>query len=390
MLEGQFLETPIWGLPIVIYPFLSGLMAGAFVIDSLSHLFGFKKFDPVAKLAATVSFAMVLLAAFAPLVDALQPSRAVWELYVRDHFPYSPLGVFIVIWTLYVILMLFEMYFDYRVDNVERSKQSGLRGAISKFLTFGRPEVSQESIEKDKKALFIISAIGVPLAFAFHGYIGFVFGAIKARALWTSSVMMLMFITSAIVSGAATVIFFYIIGYSFYSKKNKVNLETLNALGIFTIFAILLDLFLDVVEKLYSVRAYTGAEEFHGWELVYNWGGALSVNYHIYQILIGLIVPLALLLFKKVRQSKFLMLIIAILINFGVWEMRYDTVIGGQLLPKISQGTVIFHAPWLGFDGILSGIGLFCLGLVLFFVLSWLFGWEDNPKSQSLDSNENK
>ncbi len=389
MLEGQFLETPIWGLPIVIYPFLSGLMAGAFVIDSLSHLFGFKKFDPVAKLAATVSFAMVLLAAFAPLVDALQPSRAMWELYVRDHFPYSPLGVFIVIWTLYVILMLFEMYFDYRVDNVERSKKSGLRGSISKFLTFGRLTTSEESIKKDKKALFIISAIGVPLAFAFHGYIGFVFGAIKARALWESSVMMLMFITSAIVSGAATIIIFYVIGYTFYSKKNKVNAEALNALGIFTIFAILSDLFLDLVDKLYSVRAYTAGEVFHGWKLVYNWGGVLSINYHIYQILIGLVVPLILLLFKKVRQSNFLMVILAILINFGVWEMRYDTVIGGQLLPKISQGTIIFKAPWLGFDGILSGIGLLCLGLVFFFILAWLFGWEDNTQSQPLD-NENK
>lgn len=390
MLEGQFLETPIWGLPIVIYPFLSGLMAGAFVIDSLSHLFGFKQFDPVAKLAATVSFAMVLLAAAAPLVDTLQPSRAVWELYVRDHFPYSPLGVFIVIWTLYVILMLFEMYYDYRLDNIERSKKGGLRGAIPKFLTFGRTSVSQESLKKDKKALFLISAIGVPLAFAFHGYIGFVFGAIKAHALWESSVMMLMFITSAIVSGAATVIFFYVIGYSFYSKKNKVNLETLNALGIFTIFAILLDLFLDLVDKLYSVRAYTSGEVFHGWQLVYNWGGVLSINYHIYQILIGLFVPLILLLFKQVRQSKFLMIIVALLINFGVWEMRYNTVIGGQLLPKISQGTIIFKAPWLGFDGILSGIGLLCLGLVFFFVLAWLFGWEENTPSQSLNNEENK
>ncbi len=382
MLSGQYLETPIWGLPIVIYPFLSGLMAGAFVIDSLSHLFGFKKFDPIAKLAATSSFAMVLLAAFAPLVDALQPSRAVWELYARDHFPYSPLGVFIIIWTLYVILMLFEMYFDFRIDNIERSKKGGFRGAIAKFLTFGSFDTSESSIKRDKKALFIISAIGVPLAFAFHGYIGFVFGAIKARALWTSSVMVLMFITSAIVSGAALVIIFYIIGFTFYSKRNKVNLDTLNSLGIFTIYAILFDLLMDIIDRLYAVRAYTSADVYHGWKLVYHWGGTLAINYHIYQILLGLIVPLILLLFKKVRQSKLMMLIIALLIEFGVYEMRYNTVIGGQLLPKITQNTIIFHAPWLGFDGILTGIGLLSFGMVIFFVLAWLFGWEDNPEAE--------
>ena len=381
MLSGQYLETPIWGLPIVIYPFLSGLMAGAFVIDSLSHLFGLKKFDPIAKLAATSSFAMVLLAAFAPLIDALQPSRAVWELYARDHFPYSPLGVFIIIWTLYVILMLFEMYFDFRIDNIERAKKGGFRGAIAKFLTFGSFDTSEESRKRDKKALFIISAIGVPLAFAFHGYIGFVFGAIKARALWTSSVMVLMFITSAIVSGAALVIIFYVIGFTFYSKKNKVDPDTLNSLGIFTIYAILFDLLMDIIDRLYAVRAYTNGDVYHGWKLVYHWGGALAVNYHIYQILLGLIVPLVLLLFKKVRQSKFMMLIIALLIEFGVYEMRYDTVIGGQLPPKITQNTIIFHAPWLGFDGILTAIGLLSFGMVIFFVLAWLFGWEDNPEN---------
>ncbi|AWB09744.1 Ni/Fe-hydrogenase 2 integral membrane subunit HybB [Thermodesulfobium acidiphilum] len=381
MLGGQFLETAVWGLPIVIYPFLSGLMAGAFVIDSLAHLFGFKQFEPVAKLAATSSFAMVLIAALAPLVDSLQPAKAPLELYFRDHFPYSPLSVFIIIWTLYVILMFFEMYFDYRVENIEKSKLSGIRGSIARFLTFGNNNISKESLLKDRKALFIISVIGVPLAFAFHGYIGFVFGAIKARALWTSSVMMLMFITSAIVSGAALVTLLYVIGYSYYSKKNVVNIETLNALGIFMIFAIAFDLFLDFIDKLYSFRAYTEADVFHGWTLVYNAGGVLFFNYFVVQILLGLIIPLILLIFKPVRTSKLMMVIISIFVQVGVFAMRFNTVIGGQLLPKISQGTIIPEFPWLGFDGILSSIGLICLSIVIFFILGWLFGWEDSNKN---------
>jgi Ni/Fe-hydrogenase subunit HybB-like protein len=389
MLGGQFLETAIWGLPIVIYPFLSGLMAGAFVIDSLAHLFGFKQFEPVAKLAATSSFAMVLIAALAPLVDSIQPAKAPLELYFRDHFPYSPLSVFIIIWTLYIILMFFEMYFDYRVENIEKSKLGGIRGSIARFLTFGNNSISKDSLLKDKKALFIISAIGVPLAFAFHGYIGFVFGAIKARALWTSSVMMLMFITSAIVSGAALVTLLYIIGYSYYSKKNVVNIETLNALGIFMIIAISFDLFLDFIDKLYSFRAYTEADVFHGWTLVYNPGGVLFFSYFVVQILLGLIIPLILLLFRPIRTSKPMMILISILIQIGIFAMRFNTIIGGQLLPKISQGTIIPEFPWLGFDGILSSIGLICLSIVIFFILGWLFGWEDSNKS-SLENQTNQ
>ncbi len=388
LLPDQFLETPVWGLPIVVYPFLSGLMAGAFVIASLSHLFGLKQFNPIAKLAAVSSFGFVLLAAVAPLVDTLQPSRAWWELYARDHFPYSPLGVFIIIWTLYVILMLFEMYFDFRIDNIEKSKKGGIRGAISKFLSLGSKDISEKSKNKDKKALFYIAAIGVPLAFAFHGYIGFVFGAIKARALWTSSVMMVMFITSAIVSGTATIMLFYIIGFSFLSKRNKVIIETLDKLGLFLMYMIFIDLFVDLVDWLYHFRAYASADVYKGWVGVYDWGGQLAANYHIWQILLGLIIPAFFLAFKPIRRSKFMAIVLALLVNVGVWEMRYNTVIGGQLLPKIGQGFTLFHSPWTGFDGILSAIGIFSLGLVIIFVLGWLFGWEDRHGETSLESDK--
>ncbi len=384
MMTPQFLENPVWGLPIVIYPFFSGLVAGSFVVASLSQLFGLKKFEPVVKLAAILSFSMLLVAALAPLVDSLQPSRAIIELYLRDHFPYSALGVFIIVWTLYVILMVFEIYYVFRPTNVQRAGLPGLRGSIAGFLTFGNADLSGDSRKRDKKALAIIAAIGVVLAFIFHGYVGFIFGAIKARALWSDPLMPILFITSALVSGMAFVILAYVIGFSFYSDKGKVDTEVLDGLGKYLLYAIFFDLFLDLIECLFRVRAYSSLDVHSGFARIFGLGGPLAFNYLLLQLMLGLIVPAVLLTRPAVRRSKVLVSIVSALVLIGVYEMRYDTVIGGQLLPKIGQqGLVVFDAPWIGPEGILSAIGLFGAALVALFSLGWLLGWENEPDSGS-------
>lgn len=384
MLTGQFLEAPVWGLPIVIYPFISGLVAGSFVIASLSYTFHLKKFEPLAKLAAIVSFAMLLTAALAPLVDALQPSRAIWELYARDHFPYSPLGVFVIVWSVYVALMLVELFYVFRTSNVERSLQNDFKGHVAKFFTFGKTDVSQEAISKDKKALTVISAAGILLAFIFHGYVGFLFGAIKARPFWSNPLIPPIFIVSAIVSGIALVMLLYILGFTFYSTKNTVNIDTLSELSKYLLIAIGVDLFLSLIEWLYTVRAYAPRDVYQGWKMVVGYGGPLHASYYICQILLGLILPAVLLCSGRIRQSKGWGVLISILVLFGVYEMRFDTVIGAQLQPKIVQGTLIFHPSWTGYEGILTGAGLLGIAVVLIFALGYLFGWEDEQAKPSL------
>ncbi len=394
LLNG-FLENPVWGLPIVIYPFLSGLVAGSFVVASLSHLFGMEKFKPLAKLAAIVSFAMLILAAQAPLADALQPSRAIWELYFRDHFPYSPLGMFIIIWSLYIILMLFEMYYLFRISNIKRAKgDSGLRGKLAGIFTLGNKDLSEKAEKRDNKALKIIAGSGIALAFLFHGYVGFLFGAIKARPLWSNPLIPVLFITSAIVSGIALMGLLYVIAFSYFSDKNKVNLDTLSELNKFLLLMIGFDIFFDLIEWLYSVRSYAPRDIYEGWHSVFSagGGGVLSFNYHFMQMTLGLIVPGILLLSKKVRNSKAWTVIISAMVLIGVWAMRFNTVIGAQLQTKIGQGTVLFNIPVLGYDGYITGIGLFALGIFLMFVFGYFLGWEDRPEltPELAKGNKNK
>uniref|UniRef100_E6QQ86 Polysulfide reductase NrfD n=1 Tax=mine drainage metagenome TaxID=410659 RepID=E6QQ86_9ZZZZ len=171
------LEHVYWQLPLVVYPYLSGLVAGSFIVGSLSKVFGLKKFEPLAKLSVIVTFAFLIGAALAPLAEAWQRERF-WELIVRDHFPYSPLAMFIIIWSAYLILVLAEMYYIFRPDNIHLAQHAqGWRKSWHGWLTFGSRDLSEQALKKDHTILTILSGTGIGLAFAFHGYVGFLRGA---------------------------------------------------------------------------------------------------------------------------------------------------------------------------------------------------------------------
>jgi hypothetical protein len=91
---------------------------------------------------------------------------------------------------------------------------------------------------------------------------------------------------------------------------------------------------------------------------------------------------------KKIRRSLVWTLILDFIVTAGVFEMRFDTVIGAQLPVKIGQGLVNLHIPFLGYDGYLTGIGLFGMGILLIFVFGYFLGWEHEP--ELTDVNKNK
>ena len=79
------------------------------------------------------------------------------------------------------------------------------------ILTLGTRDVSEEALATDKKAVKILAAIGIPVACFLHGYAGFIFGSVKANALWMSPLMPVIFIMSAVVSGIALCMLTYLI-----------------------------------------------------------------------------------------------------------------------------------------------------------------------------------
>jgi len=369
------LEHVYWGILIVIYPYLSGLVAGSFIVGSLAKVFGAKKFEPLAKISVMVTLAFLLVAAMAPLADARQPSRFL-ELYSRPHVPYAPMGLFTMIWTTYVLLVLVETYFIFRVDNIYLATHAaGWRRTWHRWLTLGSRDTSDAKQKRDHTVLVVLAAMGILLAFAFHGYIGFIFGALKARFLWSNPLMMPLFIVSAIVSGIALMILAYVGIQGGLVGRKTLNTDILDGLAKLLMWVIFVDLFLDIVDLMNSgVSAYTSESVFEGFHTIFM-GGPLTFMYWGLQL--GcLAFGMILTFFRRLRRSPLWASFTAFIVLISVFAMRYDTVIGGQLQPKVSQGLVAYALPWLGRDSVQTAVGIFGVVFVLLSLQLLLLPWE--------------
>src|SRR5574339_392760 len=200
---------PLWGFLIVLYPYITGLVAGAFIMASLVRVFRVKPLEPVYRLSLLTALAFLLCATLPLLFHLGHPERS-FQIMITPHLT-SPMAIFgfVYAWYLMAVLLL-ELWFDYREDFVAWSKTTpGFRGLIYRAFTLGVTDTSPKAVALDSKMSWIISIAGIPSAFLLHGYVGFIFGSIKANPWWGNVLMPIIFILSAIVSGMALCVFIY-------------------------------------------------------------------------------------------------------------------------------------------------------------------------------------
>src|SRR5512137_2927604 len=74
-----------WTVMIVLYPYITGMVAGAFIVSSFYHVFGMEKLKPIAKYALVSSFAFLCFATV-PLLNHLgRPDRA-FNILITPNF----------------------------------------------------------------------------------------------------------------------------------------------------------------------------------------------------------------------------------------------------------------------------------------------------------------
>ncbi len=193
-------EYIYWSIQIVMYPYMTGLVAGAFVLSSLYHVFGQKDLKELAQFSLVFSFALLPVAGLPLLLHLQHPERA-FEPLMTPHFT-SAIAAFGIVFTTYGLIVFSEIWFVYRKYFVEQlgalAGQPGLwnllRRIVYGVLTFGARDISEEAIRVDHKAAKILAGIGIPVACFLHGYAGFIFGSVKANALWMSPLMPVIFI----------------------------------------------------------------------------------------------------------------------------------------------------------------------------------------------------
>ena len=359
-----------WSMMIVMYPYITGLVAGAFLVSSLYHVFGREEFRPLGRFALATALCFLAVAGL-PLLNHLgHPERAI-NIVVTPNFT-SAMAGFGILFASYFIILLFEVWFVFRVDIIETAARSrGLKRWIFSILALGVYDVSPESQAIDKRITTILAALGIPMACLLHGYVGFLFGALKANPWWSTPLMPVIFLFSAMVSGIALLIVLYQIAMKL--KGIAIDREAIAAMSRWLWLFLIMSLTMELLEIM--MLAYESAEE---WEVIgHLLTHQLSFSFISLQMIGGGLIPLILLgivvlmgRYMDDRIRNTLSMVSSLLLLLQVLSMRWNVVIGGQMFSKSMRGFRETYIP-----GMFEKEGILAAALILFipFVLLVVF-----------------
>jgi Ni/Fe-hydrogenase subunit HybB-like protein len=357
-----------WSILVVVYPYVTGIVAGAFILASLVKVFNVKEVQPTYRLALLTALAFLLVAPLPLQLHLGHPARA-FEIFLTPNFS-SAMAMFgfVYAWYLMAVLLL-EIWFEYRRDLVVWASQEKFPMKwIHRILSFFSADISQRAVDFDMKAVKAITIIGIPSAFLLHGYVGFIFGSVKANPWWSSVLMPIVFLMSAIVSGIALVIFLYMILIPL--RGETINMKCLDTLTSYLFYAVIVDFSLEALDFIH--RLYESEESIKILATLVT--DKLLISLGVIQILLGMLVPLAILVaVKSLRFNdelrRLLYFVSIILIQIGIFSTRWNIVIGGQLFSKSFRGLTTYKMEIIGIEGLLSAIGFLILPFIILAVL---------------------
>ncbi len=369
-----------WSMMIVLYPYLSGLVDGAFIVAALYYVFGIESLKPIARFSLVFALAILLCAMIPLLLHLGRPERNLNMMITPS--PSSAMAGAGYIYSVVMVVLGLIVLFLYRPVLVERRlNTSGPLQLFYRAVTLDSTNLSPEALALDAKLVKWLAAIGIPVATVFHGYVGFLFGGVKANPSWSTPLMPVIFLFSACVSGISAIVLAYVIIKAV--TKQPVNVRCLrtliNTLSGFFVLAFSFEM-LEVFSHAYLKSGYH-----HMVEGLLN--GPLYNSFWEWQVGFCSVLPLFLLgwlvLFKVKNQIyPLLAAVVSFILLLQVLFMRWNVVIGGQLMSKSARGYTEFHPEWFDKEGILAVIVVMAIPFFLLYILSKIFPlWLDEEKT---------
>src|ERR1035441_6768160 len=358
----------IWSVLIVLYPYITGLVAGAFILASLERIFNVEAVKPTYRLALLTALSFLIVAPLPLQLHLGHPERSP-EMYFPPHAT-SAMAMFgfVYLWYLMAVLV-FEIWLDYRRDIVLLSQSSkGLLRLAYKVMTLGSSNISPRSLAIDERVGYIVTLIGIPSAFLLHGYVVFIFGSIKANPWWSSPLMPVVFLYLAMVSGIATVMLLYML--MCLVRREPIDMDCAAPVAKYLFYTCITDFSLEMLDLIH--RIYEADESFRSLDFMVH--TRLFLSQVVIQILLGTVLPILLIGLTQVvkladKLRKRIYVTAGCLTMIGIFAMRWNVVIGGQLFSKSFLGYTTYKMGIVAREGLLTAIVLTVLPLVILGVL---------------------
>jgi len=369
-----------WSILIVLYPYITGLVAGAFILASLERVFNIEAVRPTYRLALLTALAFLLVAPLPLQLHLGHPERS-FEMYLTPHGS-SAMAMFgfVYIWYLMAVLVI-EIWLDYRREIVLRARSTpGLAGRLYRLLSLGVDNLSPRSLEIDDRVGRLVTIVGIPSAFLLHGYVGFIFGSVKANPWWSTPLMPVVFLFSAVVSGIALVMLVYMA--TSWLRGVAADMRCLDTVARYLFYAFIIDFSLEMLDLVH--RIYEADESFKSLDFMVR--TRLFSSQIVIQIVLGTLLPLGLLALPQLlrlteRARRSIYAVAGVLTLVGIFAMRWNVVIGGQLFSKSFLGYTVYKMGFATREGLLPAILLMLLPfLVLWGLVRLLPPWPERAE----------
>ncbi|MFN7965747.1 MAG: NrfD/PsrC family molybdoenzyme membrane anchor subunit [Acidobacteriota bacterium] len=375
-----------WSILIVLYPFITGLVAGAFILASLERVFEVEAVKPTYRLALLTALAFLIVAPLPLQLHLGHPERSI-EMFLTPHTT-SAMAMFgfVYLWYLLAVLVI-EIWLEFRPFIVQMAQtQRGWVGWLYRAMALFSYNVSPEALRVDDRVGRFITIVGIPSAFLLHGYVGFIFGSIKANPWWSTPLMPIVFLFSAIVSGIAAVLALYMAYCTI--KRIKIDMRCVDTIGRYLFYAFVIDFSLEMLDLIH--RIYEADESFKTLDFMVH--TRLYGSQVIGQIIVGTLLPLGFLAMTQVIRlseaaRRGVYLTSAMLSLLGIFSMRWNVVIGGQLFSKSFLGYTSYKMAFATREGLLAAILLMILPLVILWALVKLLPPIQPQESETSSAN---
>ena len=352
-----------WSLLIVLYPFITGLVAGAFILASLERVFKVEAVKPTYRLALLTALAFMVVAPLPLQLHLGHPERS-FEMYLTPHRT-SAMAMFgfVYLWYLLAVLVI-EIWLEYRREIVLTWRRAtGIKRLAYGLLALGSDNISDEALRIDDRAGHLVTIVGIPSAFLLHGYVGFIFGSLKSNPWWSTPMMPVVFLFSAIVSGIALVMLVYLL--TAWWRRSPVDMSCLDTIARYLLYAFLIDFSLELLDLAH--RIYEADESFKSLDFMVH--TRLFVSQIVLQIIVGTVTPIVLLTSAKLIANagvrRVVYLAAGLLTLVGIFAMRWNVVIGGQLFSKSFLGYTTYKLVFATREGLGVSIVLLLLPFVI-------------------------
>lgn len=325
-------STIAWGLWVSIYIFFIGLSAGSFLLSTLVCVFGVRQYEKVGRLALLSALFALVGGALFIWVDLGHPERF-WEVFTSWNYT-SVLAWEVLLYVFYPIVIVIELWFLLREDLAGlRDEGVGWSRRFYGILALGfRPATDHARLEADRmrsrRTIRALGILGIPLAIGVHGGTGSIFAVLIARPYWFSGLFPIIFLVSALSSGAALMTGLYALA----GRRDAEYPGTVRGLANLMVLFIALDWLLLAAE--YLVGLYGGkpdeAEVYR--QILF---GPFFYTFWVGQLLLGAVVPIVLVAWRKTRERPFWLGLAGFSAVLGIVAVRLNLVIPAYVVPVL-------------------------------------------------------